>query len=132
LWERGFSSIVEFPLPCARRADVFAMDDAGTMLIVEVKSGVPYFRSDQKWPEYRDWCDLFYFAVDDLFPVEMIPDECGLFIADAFGAAAVRESPLRKIAGARRNSLARRAASTAFQRLHRLEDPMLRSGIGPI
>jgi hypothetical protein len=124
LWERGFASIAEFPLPCSRRADVFGFDDAGTTVIVEVKSGVPDFRADQKWPEYRDWCDLFYFAVDDAFPTDLIPGECGLFVADAFGAASLRESPMVKIPAARRNGLIRRAALLSARRLHRLEDPL--------
>lgn len=123
LHERGFASLVEFPLPCARRADVLGFDDAGGIVIVEVKSGVPDFRADQKWPEYRDWCDTFYFAVDDAFPTELIPDECGLFIADAFGAALIRESPVIRLAGARRNGLIRRAAILSARRLHRIEDP---------
>lgn len=127
LWDRGFASVIEFPLPCARRADVFAVDDAGMTVIVEIKSGVPDFRTDQKWPEYRDWCDLFYFAVDDAFPADLIPDSCGLFVADAFGAAALRESPLLKIPTARRNSLMRRATLLLARRLHRIEDPLFSS-----
>jgi hypothetical protein len=129
LIERGMVSLIEFPLPCGRRADVVAFDDNGAIAIVEVKSGVPDFRTDQKWPEYRDWCDTFYFAVDDAFPVELIPESCGLFIADAFGAALVRESPVVRLAGARRASLIRRAATIGLRRLHRIEDPLYSSRI---
>ena len=124
LAERGFASLFEFPLPCGRRADVLGVDDAGSIVIVEVKSGIPDFRTDQKWPEYRDWCDRFYFAVDDSFPVELIPDDCGLFVADAFGAALVRETAPTRLAPARRSGLIRRAAMLAARRLHRMEDPL--------
>lgn len=123
LAERGFVSLVEFSLPCGRRADVFAFDGAGTLLIVEVKSGVVDFRTDRKWPEYRDWCDGFYFAVDDAFPSALVPGECGLLVADAFGAAVMRDAPVAKLAGARRRSLIQRAALVAAGRLHRIEDP---------
>ncbi|CAO3418395.1 MmcB family DNA repair protein [Azospirillum doebereinerae] len=121
---RGFASLMEFRLACGRRADVLAMDEAGTIVIVEVKSGVPDFRSDQKWPEYRDWCDAFYFAVDDAFPTELIPEDCGLMVADAYGAEVLREAPLRKLAPARRKTLLLRAALAGAGRLHRIEDPM--------
>lgn len=124
LAERGYASIIEFPLPNGRRADVLAFDEAGVVVIVEVKSGVPDFRSDQKWPEYLDWCDAFYFAVDDAFPADLIPDDCGLFVADAFGAALVRESPVTKLPSARRTNVIRRAAALAARRLHRIEDPL--------
>ncbi|SMH51781.1 MmcB family DNA repair protein [Azospirillum agricola] len=124
LAQRGFASLTEFRLACGRRADVLAMDESGTVVIVEVKSGVPDFRSDQKWPEYREWCDAFYFAVDDAFPTELIPEECGLMVADAYGAEVLREAPLLKLAPARRKTLILRAALAGAGRLHRIEDPM--------
>jgi len=123
LAQRGFTSLTEVRLASGRRADVLAMDDAGTVLIVEVKSSVADFRSDQKWPEYREWCDAFYFAVDEAFPTELIPEDCGLLVADPFGAAVLREAPVERLAAARRKALALRVALMACGRLHRLEDP---------
>jgi hypothetical protein len=121
---RGYATLTEFRLASGRRADVLAIDEAGSILIVEVKSGVPDFRSDQKWQEYRDWCDGFYFAVDDGFPTELIPEDCGLMVADAYGAEVLREAPVAKLAAARRKTLLLRAAMTGAGRLHRIEDPM--------
>lgn len=121
---RGFVSLTEFRLASGRRADVLALDEAGTILIVEVKSGVADFRSDQKWHEYRDWCDAFYFAVDDAFPTELIPEECGLMVADAYGAEILREPPVVKLAPARRKTMILRAALMGAARLHRIDDPM--------
>lgn len=121
---RGYATLTEFRLASGRRADVLAIDEAGSILIVEVKSGVPDFRSDQKWQEYRDWCDAFYFAVDDGFPTELIPEDCGLMVADAYGAEILREAPVAKLAAARRKTLLLRAAMTGAGRLHRIEDPM--------
>lgn len=129
LAERGFASLMEFSLPCSRRADVLAFDPAGTLIIVEVKSSVTDFRTDRKWPEYRDWCDAFYFAVDDRFPTELIPDDCGLMVADAFGAAVLREAPVERLAAARRKSLIQRAALVAAGRLHRIEDPLFTASV---
>ncbi len=121
---RGYATLTEFRLASGRRADVLAIDESGCILIVEVKSGVPDFRSDQKWQEYREWCDAFYFAVDDGFPTELIPEDCGLMVADAYGAEILREAPVSKLAAARRKTLLLRAAMTGAGRLHRIEDPL--------
>ena len=59
----NFMSISEMPLANGRRADVLAINPQGAIWIVEIKSSVADFRSDQKWPEYRDYCDGLLFAV---------------------------------------------------------------------
>lgn len=123
LAERGVRGLVEFPLANGRRADILALADDGEVTIIEVKSGPVDFKTDQKWPEYLEFCDRFYFAVDAEFPQELIPAECGLIIADAFGAEVLRPSPLAKLAAARRKVLTLRVAQTAMARLHRVEDP---------
>ncbi|PWC53066.1 MmcB family DNA repair protein [Azospirillum sp. TSO22-1] len=123
LWQRGFSSLTEFRLANGRRADVLAVDEAGRVVIVEAKSCVADFRADQKWPEYRDWCDAFFFAVDEAFPAELIPEDCGLMVADSFGAAVLREAPESRLAPARRKALLLRTALVAAARLHRIDDP---------
>src|SRR5262245_37885830 len=53
----GHACIVELPLPNGRRADVVALSQSGDLWIVEVKSSVEDFRTDHKWPEYRDFSD---------------------------------------------------------------------------
>ena len=126
LAERGLRGLVEFPLANGRRADVMALADDGEVTIVEVKSGPVDYKTDQKWPEYLDYCDRFYYAVEAGFPVELIPPHCGLIIADAFGAEIIRPSPLAKLAGARRKALTLRVAQVAMARLHRVEDPGFR------
>jgi hypothetical protein len=128
LWSLGYSSLPEFPLASGRRADIIAVTGAGEIAIVEIKSSVVDFRTDQKWPEYRVWCDSFFFAVADDFPRALIPEECGLIVADGFGAAIVRGSPIARLPGARRKSLIRAFGQLAAMRLHRLEDPNL--GVG--
>lgn len=120
---RGYASVMEFPLSCGRRADVLAVNAAGEIAIVEVKSSVEDFRADQKWPEYQPWCDAFWFAVGPDFPAEMIPEDCGLLVADAYGAAVLREPPVARLSPARRKSLLAALALCAAGRLHRIEDP---------
>lgn len=100
-----------------RRADVAAIGPAGDVTIVEIKSSVADFRSDQKWPEYRPFCDRFFFAVSHEFPHDLIPDEAGLIIADGFGGAIIREPETEKLAAARRKAVTLRFARLAATRL---------------
>jgi hypothetical protein len=125
LWGQRYASITEFPLANGRRADIFGVTDGGEIAIVEVKSSIVDFRTDQKWPEYRGYCDTFYFAVGEDFPQELIPGHCGLIVADAFGAAVIRRSPVEKLLTPRRKTLIHSFGQLAAARLHRLEDPML-------
>ena len=119
MFDLGVNPIAEFALPCGRRADLAGLGPKGEIVIVEIKSGVADFRADQKWPDYLDWCDRFFFAGSDRFPVEILPAEPGLIIADAFGAGIVRESPESPLAPARRKALTLRFARTAAERAMR-------------
>ncbi len=121
----GLTSLTEFTLKGGRRADIVALDGKGRFTIVEVKSSVADFRADSKWPEYRDYCDLFYFAVSAGFPLELIPVECGLIVADAYEASILRHAPEQALSAARRRSVLLRFAAAAAGRLHRHEDPGL-------
>jgi hypothetical protein len=123
LAQLGYATLSEFPLANGRRADVIALGRGGDFLIVEVKSSVADFRSDRKWPDYACWCDRLYFAVAPAFPNELIPAECGLFIADGFGATILREAPERRLDAARRRAVTLRFALAGAGRLRRLLDP---------
>src|SRR5689334_22126492 len=120
LMQLGYASLTEFPLASGRRADVLALGRGGDLLIVEVKSSVADFRSDRKWPDYAEWCDRLYFAVAPEFPKELIPAECGLLVADGFGAQMLREPPPQPLATARRKALTLRFALTGAARLRRM------------
>ncbi len=87
----GHGTLTEFPLKSGRRADILSLGMKGEIWIVEVKSGVPDFRSDHKWRDYLEWCDRFFFAVDPSFPADILPGEAGLLIADGYEALLVRE-----------------------------------------
>jgi hypothetical protein len=123
LARRGFATLTEFSLASGRRADVMALGRGGELAIVEIKSSIADFRSDGKWPDYREFCDRFYFAVAADFPQSLIPAECGLIIADSFGAEILRESPVTTMAPARRKAVTLRFALVAADRLRRLLDP---------
>jgi hypothetical protein len=123
LAQLGHATLTEFPLASGRRADVIALGRAGELSIIEVKSSIADFRSDRKWPEYGDWCDRLYFAVGPDFPRQLIPEECGLFVADAFAATLLRESPQRPLNAARRRAVTLRFALAGAGRLRRMLDP---------
>jgi hypothetical protein len=123
LAELGLATLTEFTLRTGRRVDVIGFDPGGVVTIVEVKSSLEDFRSDGKWPGYLDYCDHFYFAVPDGFPLEVLPEDCGLLAADAYSAVILRQAPKRPLNGARRRALLLRFAAAAAQRLHRLTDP---------
>jgi hypothetical protein len=123
LAERGYASLTEVSLANGRRADVMGLGRAGELVIVEVKSSLQDFRSDAKWPEYREFCDRFYFAVAEDFPRDAIPGDCGLIVADGFGGAVLREAPLIALAAARRKAVTLRFALLGSERLRRVLDP---------
>ena len=123
LTQLGYASLVEFPLANGRRADVLALGSTGDLVIVEVKSSVADFRADQKWPAYRDFSDRLYFAVATGFPTVLIPEDCGLMVADAFGAAILRDGGTASLNPGRRRALTLRFARVAAARLRRAIDP---------
>jgi hypothetical protein len=123
LLDRGFSPLLEFTLPNGRRLDVAAISDAGEIAAIEIKVSLGDFRTDEKWPEYLEYCDRYYFAVPDGCPVEVMPAAHGLIVADRFGAAIVREAPHAPVTAARRKSLLIRFARTAAERFARAADP---------
>jgi hypothetical protein len=108
----GFAPLLEVALPNGRRADIMAVGPRGQIAIVEVKSGIEDFRTDHKWGDYLPFCDMFYFAVAPEFPVDILPPEPGLIMADAFDGAVVREPPQSLLSGSRRKAL-----TIAFARL---------------
>ncbi len=105
LLDIGYAPLAEVTLPNGRRADLMALGRKGQICIVEVKSSVEDYRTDQKWGEYAPYCDAFYFAVAPHFPREVLPIGPGLIIADGFGGAVLIEAPLTPLVAARRKAL---------------------------
>jgi hypothetical protein len=119
----NFSPLTEFTLASGRRADVIGIGSDGAVWIIEIKSSPEDFKADNKWPEYRDYCDRFSFAIPQTMDAELIPQEAGLIVADQWGAEVIRPAPLHSLHASRRRSLLVAYAQTAAQRLHVLWDP---------
>ena len=122
----GFDSLTEFTLSTGRRVDVVGVNSRGKIAIAEIKTSAADFRTDQKWPEYMDFCDLFYFAVPLDFPVEILPNESGLILADAYSGDIVRPSQRNPnpLHASRRREVTLRFARAAAKRLRRWEEPV--------
>lgn len=120
----GVATLTEFTFKDGHRADVIGISSDGTISVIEVKSSRRDFVSDTKWDTYAAFCDRFYFAVPPEFPRAILPEDRGLWIADAYDAELVRESPTTKLNAARRRAVTLRFAQLASQRLLRLSDPL--------
>jgi len=120
--DMGWSCLTELPLGNGRRVDVMALDRGGLLAVVEVKSSLADYRSDNKWREYLPYCDAFYFAVAEDFDRSALPGDVGIMVADRYGAAIVAPSPEFKMAPVRRKALTLRFARAAARRLMRLND----------
>ena len=117
LIQEGYSPILEFTLANGRRLDVAALGSDGTMLGVEIKVALNDLKGDQKWPEYLDFCELFYFAIPTDFPDEHVPTGTGLIVADRYGGAIVRPSPRTVLHASRRKAVTLNFAKVAAERL---------------
>lgn len=119
----GLACVEELVPTRGLRVDVMALGPKGEIWVVECKSSRVDFTSDEKWQGYLDWCDRFFFAVDEDFPTELLPTSAGLMIADAYDAEILRMAPEDKLAPARRKVMLHTFASHAARRLQALRDP---------
>ena len=117
------------PLPNGRRADLLALRPDGGFVCIEVKSGPRDFLTDDKWPEYRAFSDALYFAVDDAFPLGLLPEEAGIIATSGQEADMIRTAPTHVLSPARRHALLQRFATVAASRLAALEDPMITASL---
>ena len=118
----GFACLEELLPTRGLRVDVMALGVAGELWVVECKSSRADFMSDRKWRGYLEWCDRFFWAVDADFPTDLLPDEAGLIIADAYDAEIIRMGPEAPLAAARRKVVTRTFARHAALRLQSLRD----------
>lgn len=119
-----FACLEEFTPARGLRVDVMALGPKGALWIVECKSSRADFQSDNKWQGYLEYCDRYFWAVDRDFPVELLPEDTGVIIADGYGADILRMGPEAPLPAARRKSLVQKFARNAAQRLQMLRDPM--------
>jgi hypothetical protein len=114
-----------------RRADLMGINAKGEIVIVEIKCSKADLLGDQKWPEYLEYCDRYFWAVPagfDLSPFEkpaFMPERAGLIVADAYDAEMVRPAAYVPVAAARRKTETQRLARTAMRRLMTITDPDL-------
>ena len=109
--------LAEMSLSTGRRADLIGIDQKGQIVIVEIKSSIEDFKSDHKWQEYLEFCDLFYFATSPDVPAEIFPQDEGFIVADQFGCEILREANTMKLAPATRKAITLRFARHAAERL---------------
>jgi hypothetical protein len=121
--------LFEFKLRARRRADVIGLGRDGAFTIVEIKSSTADFRADGKWPDYTGFCDRFYFAVPPDFPVRILPEDCGVIVADGYGGEVIRPAPEMPLNAARRRALTLLFARTAATRLMRQSERFVLTGI---
>ena len=115
-------TLPEMSLKNGRRADLVALSGSGQVGIIEVKSSIADFTSDQKWHEYRDYCDFFWFATLPDVPVDIFPDTQGFMVADHYGCEVHRAAEECKMTAATRKSMHLRFARTSAARLNLCRD----------
>ncbi|MFZ3034541.1 MAG: MmcB family DNA repair protein [Parvibaculum sp.] len=121
----NFSPVTELTLATGRRADMMALGTKGEIIIIEIKSSVADYMADNKWEDYLDYCDRFFFAVPPEFPAQdLLPDDVGYIVADKYGAEILREGTHDgKLAPARRKAVTLLFARMAARRVMRFLDP---------
>lgn len=113
----GVNCLPELPLASGRRADLVAITRKGEIWIIEIKSSIEDWKADNKWPDYRNYCDRLFFATHPAVPREIFPQECGFILSDGYGAEILREAPEHKLAAASRKALMLRFARIGAARL---------------
>jgi hypothetical protein len=121
-----FVSVEELVPTSGLRVDVMALGPKGEIWIIECKSSRADFQSDHKWQGYLEWCDRFFWAVDQEFPTELLPDGTGLIIADAYDGEVIRMAPEDKLAPARRKVMIQKFARHAARRAQAARDPRVK------
>jgi hypothetical protein len=112
-----------------RRADLMGINAKGEIVIVEIKCARADLLGDQKWPEYLEYCDRYFWAVPagfDIRPFDQpnfLPERSGLIIADAYDAEIARTAAFVPLAAARRKVETQRLARLAMRRLMGISDP---------
>lgn len=130
LVSHDFVTVEEFVPDRGLRVDVMGLGPGGEIWVVECKSSRADFTSDNKWEGYLAFADRFFWAVDGDFPTELLPEDCGLIIADAYDAEILRMGPELKLNAARRKVLTRKFARHAARRWHAARDPAFVAGWG--
>lgn len=125
----GIWCVEEMALKNGRRTDLMGIDARGQVIIVEIKVARGDLLGDNKWPDYLEFCDRFFWGVPpglDRGPLEneaYSPERCGVIVADGYDAEIVRQAALEPLASARRKAQVERLARIAMRRNTILTDP---------
>lgn len=131
LLSHDFVAMEEFVPDRGLRVDVMGLGPKGEIWVIECKSSRSDFQTDKKWQGYLEWCDRYFWAVDERFPTDLLPPDTGLIIADSYDAEIIRMGPETKLAAARRKKLTTKFARNAAQRLHVMRHPGVSAIWGP-
>lgn len=123
LLSHDFVSVEELVPTSGLRVDVMALGPKGEVWVIECKSSRADFQSDHKWQGYLEWCDRFFWAVDQDFQTDLLPDNTGLIIADGYDAEILRMGPEDKLPAARRKVMIQKFARHAARRAQAARDP---------
>jgi hypothetical protein len=123
LLSHDFVTVEELVPAPGLRVDVMGLGPKGEVWVIECKSSRADFQTDAKWQGYLDWCDRYFWAVDEGFPTELLPDDTGLIIADGYDAEIVRMGPEAKLVPARRKVMVQKFARHAALRWQAARDP---------
>ena len=123
LSSHGFVTVEELCPAPGLRVDVMGLGPKGEIWVIECKSSRTDYTSDRKWQGYLEWADRFFWAVDEAFPTDLLPEGTGLMVADGFDAEILRMGPETRLAGARRKATLLKFARHAARRAHAARDP---------
>lgn len=127
----GIWCLTEMPLRNSRRADMMGIDAKGRIIIVEIKVSRADLLGDNKWPDYLEYCDRFFWGLAPNLDISVLeqddfrPDSCGIIVADDYDAEIIRPAPLMPLAAARRKVEVERLARNAMRRMTALTDPRI-------
>ncbi|MGB7373620.1 MAG: MmcB family DNA repair protein [Pontixanthobacter sp.] len=119
----------EMPLRNGRRADLMGVDGKGRIVIIEIKISRSDLLGDNKWPDYLDFCDRFYWGLPaglDRAPLDQeafMPERCGIIVADGYDAEILRPARSHTLAAARRKTEMERLARASIRRQVIAADP---------
>jgi hypothetical protein len=116
-------TVTEVALGNGRRADLMGLCPKGRVTIVEVKVSRADLLGDQKWTDYLDYCDRFFWAIPDTLDPALLerssklPERAGLIVANRYDAAVIREPVSVPLPPSRRRAETLRFARRAARRL---------------
>jgi len=125
LKQYNFSCIEEFVPIKGSRVDIIAVGPKGEIWIVECKSSITDYKQDQKWEKYLPFCDRYFWAVPEDFPINVLPTKDGLIIANSYDAEIIRYGCENKVNPQKRKAIITKIARNASDRLRTFTDPSI-------